>query len=538
MLFRSMNPAIWPTDYDLPEGVVNPDVRTGRLKLTAQSRRGAATPSLAADNPIDPSGYMHSLGRVRPDYMFAEFRRLDYLLVYRNPSGYEVTAPLRIPGVLDVYSTDMIPVHGGELRKTRYFVDDVVDWSDVRVLLTYDTARGAGEMVRALGGRGSYERVYSPVHPAWEWSLNYPRQGGQAPSIRVNVGNVVLGTATAGGNILEPPLVGGAPANAGWATTPAAQTIGITTLGVNEATRMYTAERRGNHPLEALYMVRDLEITWPTLQSNQEGHGGRFFQDYVMEYDSMREEWFQNYLIPANAEVIVHYYDTEETKRMVTRPSGSGMELGLFEHIRQVPQLVGPDQYIYQNQFFVITHQNGERFDDPFNIFPNTMSVSKSLQVPVYILNEDSEITITASSGSTMEWPIRPPDAIGSWDKFLRSVDIEADWVTMNFNGDVVGEPVSRSIDPLDPRIRIGGTRDIPPRIIDNVIVPGTGEGVFRDNFWVQAEPDTTIQVSYVIGWPALPATPNTGARPASTPQSSRTGSGDIDFSKIDPDEL
>ena len=447
------------------------------------STRVSENPALwwGVGNPV-PSGYL-----------LAEKRQLDYTLCY-NPTGREVRrAPLRIRAILDLeeihfYST---------VEKTIYYIDDIVDLSNVLMELKYNTRKGRfynfGELVGLVDlndGLGTDHREIAPFHPNWDWSLNVPRSVGEMPFLRVNIGN---------------------DTNTGAPMGPVS--------GPNMTNNVFRLIHR-DYALDDLYAVDRLEITSaPSIPAY-------FRSDYDITYADPWEEWFYEYL--QDTEITVHYRSTARrsesipTKKIVAKPTGS-MELPLAQHFGPVPvtydennenvtlrirTLSVPqfnDMYrsirdIRRDENVIrFIHQNAERYGEWNRDQSWVRQVDHVQPVKLYFLQ--SEMTVETTGGE-MTFPIRPAQAAGNADKLLSGIRLTGIWVFADRDGneEELAE-ASSTIDPFSTRVSFFRPTSVPPVVIDNQIhLPGTG---VYDNlpggFWRPTrEAERTITIQYI----------------------------------------
>jgi len=474
------------------------------------------------------------------DYMFAEYRVLDYYLAYNHGRGETKYAPVRIPGVHDLEEIHFL---SGLPNKTAYYIDDVVDLTGLVIELKYNDRTGLyltdNGRTATVGDRlGTPERVEAPYDARWDWSLNYPRSEAAEPTLRVNIGN----------RLFYNPL-GGANGTTGTAGT--GQGANQSNSGAQLGDADYRWEERVNrrdHKLEALYLVDKLEVTkQPSFLA-----GEPFFSDYELKTGSLREEWLM-YL--KDAEITVSYKDTKgnpaPAQKKILVDAGGPMTLPMAEYFRgngfgvmwtaagtQItqgspdgPPLFGrravdirgpePDAANYNPNFsnLVIVHQNVERRFNPnpmqlgweWNQNPDMVRMVTIGPVKVYTLQTEDDggsgLKFETEAGETignvsLRYPIGPTEADrGSFDRMMGDLKVAAPFIYR----DAAGNPDPEMPDTYkdvtkDFRLNIANSRA--PVIVDGIRYENPTIGMKQIGFWrsVKEDLDYTFRYTPISG--------------------------------------
>jgi len=450
--------------------------KNGPKNISAAGNASAGIGNVTDDRYITQWSYINGTtevrGEVPNDYSFAEWRRLEYWLCYRSPNTNEIIkCDLIIPGVLDI---EEVMLHKKEIEGWSYYIDDQIDWfNKVQVDLTYNTAHGWFYQNGKEGPgdrQGTNFTLTYPIHPNWEWSLNYARSGGQKPYIRINVGNVRV--------------------------SPVYNSV-------------YTSNRYTDIRLANLYTVSELKwLVPPNLGNPNEGGQNKWYSDMWPNYpNTWKEQWFQMAL--QNAVIEVNYVNQDgepapEKKRMVANPN-SDKELSLFSHMVRWPMVQGPRELIYKNQRFVFAHENSEKYGDA-NIQSNYVQYLWSEPAKVYIFDPNYDFTVTPT---VLEWVGLTLGADGgSYQKLMEKITITGQFTYYNEAGTEV-ETVSREINKNAGNLYF---QDVPSRgasgihrsggLVDNALeTKGEISGIYSGAYWNRFFEGLTENLVYVDWW-------------------------------------
>ena len=475
-------------------------------------------PGRISDDPAEWWG-TSAASKVPPGYILAEKRQIDYTLCY-NPTGREIRrAPLRIRAILDLEEIHFYSL----LEKTTYYIDDIVDLSNVTMELKYNTRLGRffnfGELVGDIeldDGLGTDHREIQPFHPNWDWSLNMPRSTNEMPFLRVNIGN---------------------DTNTGAPMGPVA--------GPNMTPNVFRLVHR-DYALDELYIVDKLELTTaPSIPA--------FFRsDYIVKFSDPWEEWFQEYLqdvvLTVQYRSTVRNPDPIPTKTIVAKPTGP-MELPLAQHFAPVPIMFEngvnvtlrdrsrgvpqfSDEYLSirdirrADNLIRFVHQNAQRYGEWNRDQSWVRYVDHDQLVKLYFLQTEM---IVETTGGDLTWPIRPAQDAGNVDKLLSGITITGSWVYADREGNEEElDAANAAIDPFSPRIGFFRPESMPPVVIDNQIqLDGTGVYDNRPGgYWRPLrETERTITIQYLD-------------RSGTDRATARIGRGEVTVVLTDPDEI
>ena len=467
-----------------------------------------------------------------PDYIYAEYRVLDYYLVYNHGKGETKYAPLRISGVYDLEEINFL----SPLPKKTFYIDDVVDLTGLVIEMKYNDGRGLflgenGAIAYVGDYAGTPRRVEVPYDARWDWSLNYPRSSRADPYLRINMGNRLFDRASntpsqggpqGSGIGANTPIPGGGPAG-GTGDTP-----------LSDADYRWE-ERviRHDYELEALYIVDGLEVTKePSFLTTR-----TFYNDEDLDAVDMRAEWFK---LLKDAEITVSYVDTKGNpapdKKKILVDAGGPMTLPMAEYFTgngngytvnaqtgivnafngnvNGPPIMGTAEQIRGGvpgdpgynpnlNWLVFVHQNVGRRNDPWQYYtlgdaaqssmlggwelnqnPDMVRRTRIGPVKVYTLDTDGFLTVNPG---TYESATSPDSEVGSYAKMMKTITVEAPFIYRDGAGNPDPSMPDTTKDVTnDYRLQVGtGTRE--PIIVDNIRYDDPKTGLQQIGWWTVA---------------------------------------------------
>jgi len=378
---------------------------------------------------------------------------------------------LRIPGVLDL---QRVMLDAKDVEGWTYYIDDAIDFFSHRhIWLHYNTGYGLfdvnGQEVYG-DGKGTNITRSEPIHPNWEWSLNYPRSSGQSPYIRINVGNVRV---------------------------------------TSDYNSEYPINRYAEVRLANLYVAD--KLTWETKPEIKE----MYFSDEPMVGPNWKEHW---YAALKNARVRVDYRNLNaipnpseviEPKYMVMDPK-TDMELSLASHLVRWPMITGPRELIQENYYFQVAHDNSEKYGDA-NINASWVVLSEPVPIEVYMFGtEEGEgaLTVEARDGYSfpLTWDIYPLNAIGSSAQLFSRIKITGTYTFYAMDGTT--KEATKELDPRDGRIFIRDSRrasyyypETTSNLVDNATDSTPGNGIYLQSWWRDVREEEELYVVYIDWW-------------------------------------